>query len=769
MRLRTPRRRRDRRRARARGARAATTSPTCSRAPRRCASAAAGSTNLVAERRRGLERELAAVADEGVVETLVAEAARTREQLRRGRRSTSRRSRRCAPRPRRPRRARPSCAPRTSRRSPPASCRSPRARAPPRPSSPTRSARSTTPTRGRARSRAISRRCEPSSPTVDAELATIEPSRAEADDARARRGRAARRGRRARPRSRPSSPTSRARCAPPKKPSSRPTPSGATRRPTRRAGGPAPRRSRSRSTATPPAADVAGARRHDRPARRSHRDRGRRRGRGRRRARRRAAGGRRRRRRRGARRGRAAQGRRRVGADARASATPTARRCCRRCPPGARRLASCVRSTHPALDRLLTRLLAPFVLVDDGWAAALDIGLAAPDVDRGRRAKATGSAARARGAPGRPVTSAVTPAALADAVEQARRGRARERGRGRSASRPHGSGSPRPGGPSCVATERDRRRRHELEDAHQARPPSCAARSTCGAASLDERHALLDAPRRAARRRAAARIPRAATPRPRACAAAEAALDEARGAGGDAAEQLAASRAEVEEAARARRRARASSSRSAAPAIDERRAGLARAPHRGRGAARGPARRGGARPGPPRRSSSTSATRSTRSPTRLARAGGRGRAARRAAAPPPPASSRRPRARPGRKLDGLRAERAAAEQQLAELRERVGRLEIEEAEIRLRLEQAVENVRREFDCEPDVAIAAPMPEVPDGTTLSARARELERELRLMGPINPLALVGVRSAASSGTSSCSSSSTTCATRGASSRA
>ena len=40
-----------------------------------------GLTNLVAERRRGLERELAAVADEGVVETLVAEAARTREQL----------------------------------------------------------------------------------------------------------------------------------------------------------------------------------------------------------------------------------------------------------------------------------------------------------------------------------------------------------------------------------------------------------------------------------------------------------------------------------------------------------------------------------------------------------------------------------------------------------------------------------------------------------------------------------------------------------------
>ena len=60
---------------------------------------------------------------------------------------------------------------------------------------------------------------------------------------------------------------------------------------------------------------------------------------------------------------------------ARGRRRPTARRCCRRCPPGARRLASCVRSTHPSLDRLLTRLLAPFVLVDGGWAAALDIGL----------------------------------------------------------------------------------------------------------------------------------------------------------------------------------------------------------------------------------------------------------------------------------------------------------------------------------------------------------------------------------------------------------
>jgi chromosome segregation protein len=93
----------------------------------------------------------------------------------------------------------------------------------------------------------------------------------------------------------------------------------------------------------------------------------------------------------------------------------------------------------------------------------------------------------------------------------------------------------------------------------------------------------------------------------------------------------------------------------------------------------------------------------------------------------------------GRQLDGLRVQRAAAEKQLAELRERASRLEVEEAEIRLRLEQAIESVRREHDCEPDVAVAAPPPEVPDGASLPARARELERELRLMGPINPLAL------------------------------
>lgn len=91
------------------------------------------------------------------------------------------------------------------------------------------------------------------------------------------------------------------------------------------------------------------------------------------------------------------------------------------------------------------------------------------------------------------------------------------------------------------------------------------------------------------------------------------------------------------------------------------------------------------------------------------------------------------------RLDGLRRERHDAEVRLAELRERQQRLEVEEAETRLRIETAVEALRRDLETEPDVAMATECPPLPDGVTPPARIRELERELRIMGPINPLAL------------------------------
>ena len=74
-------------------------------------------------------------------------------------------------------------------------------------------------------------------------------------------------------------------------------------------------------------------------------------------------------------------------------------------------------------------------------------------------------------------------------------------------------------------------------------------------------------------------------------------------------------------------------------------------------------------------------------------------------------------------LDGLRRQRADAERRLEELRERSRRAEIDDAEARMRLEAAVESLRRDLDCEPERAIAAECPELPEGASPSARARD----------------------------------------------
>ena len=401
-------------------------------------------------------------------------------------------------------------------------------------------------------------------------------------------------------------------------------------------------------------------------------------------------------------------------------------------PAGARRLASCVRSTHPSLDRLLTRLLAPFVLVDEGWAAALDIGLAAPDVVTvTREGDRFGGPSPWRAGP--PGVSAVTPAALADALDHALAADLASEAAAAKVEieRQRLAGARRA---ELVASERDRRRRQEL-DALTKRAAELRRTVDVRAASLDERHAILtgrieqlvaeqqsDPESRAA---AAARVD-----------AASAALEEARTFEAAATELLAGSRAAVREStAEAARLRQQCEIRSAA--IDERRSGLAarlteveaRLAARPDEEARARARR--AQFEEKRDAIDEIAERLSERAGEAERLADRLRRRRQEQSDAARAA--------GAKLDSLRAERATAEQQLAEARERVGRLEIEEAEIRLRLEQAIENVRREFDCEPDVAIAAPLPEVPDGATLSARARELERELRIMGPINPLAL------------------------------
>ncbi len=91
------------------------------------------------------------------------------------------------------------------------------------------------------------------------------------------------------------------------------------------------------------------------------------------------------------------------------------------------------------------------------------------------------------------------------------------------------------------------------------------------------------------------------------------------------------------------------------------------------------------------------------------------------------------------RLDEARRARHETERELEALREQIRRVDVEEAESRMRLEAAVETIRRDLEVEPEEAERAPMPEVPEGTTHADRMRALERDLRLMGPINPLAL------------------------------
>ena len=90
-------------------------------------------------------------------------------------------------------------------------------------------------------------------------------------------------------------------------------------------------------------------------------------------------------------------------------------------------------------------------------------------------------------------------------------------------------------------------------------------------------------------------------------------------------------------------------------------------------------------------------------------------------------------------LDSARKARTEAEQQLEQVRHTSHRSEIEQTEAKLRLETSIETLRRDLDIEPQTAEAAEQPDLPEGATAAGRARELDRELRLLGPINPLAL------------------------------
>ncbi len=182
------------------------------------------------------------------------------------------------------------------------------------------------------------------------------------------------------------------------------------------------------------------------------------------------------------------------------------------------------------------------MLVEQGWIAALDIGLASPDLIAVTRAgDRFGGPSPWRAGP--PAVSAVTPAALEDATERARVAEADSDAAARSVEteRQRLAAARRA---ELIATEADRRRSQQLE-ALTKRAADLRRTVDVRAASLDERHTFLtrrveellaDQPQDPAARDASTQRVRTAV----------LALDDARTAEAVAAEQLAASRDEVE-------------------------------------------------------------------------------------------------------------------------------------------------------------------------------------------------------------------------------
>ncbi len=91
------------------------------------------------------------------------------------------------------------------------------------------------------------------------------------------------------------------------------------------------------------------------------------------------------------------------------------------------------------------------------------------------------------------------------------------------------------------------------------------------------------------------------------------------------------------------------------------------------------------------------------------------------------------------RLDERRRARGAARDELDELTRRLRRTELAETEARTRLVAAVERLRDEHRITPEVAISAPCPDLDEGVTAHQRLAQLESELEIIGPVNPLAL------------------------------
>jgi chromosome segregation protein len=90
------------------------------------------------------------------------------------------------------------------------------------------------------------------------------------------------------------------------------------------------------------------------------------------------------------------------------------------------------------------------------------------------------------------------------------------------------------------------------------------------------------------------------------------------------------------------------------------------------------------------------------------------------------------------RLTEAHGRRSELERDQAEAKERISALAIELAEIAVRDEAVAEGLRRDADVDEETALAAPCPELDEGTEPHDRLMTLQAQLRRMGPINPLA-------------------------------
>ena len=91
------------------------------------------------------------------------------------------------------------------------------------------------------------------------------------------------------------------------------------------------------------------------------------------------------------------------------------------------------------------------------------------------------------------------------------------------------------------------------------------------------------------------------------------------------------------------------------------------------------------------------------------------------------------------RLDADRRTRAALAASVAEVGEELLGAQRAEDELRLRIESVTETLRSQHDCDEIRATRTARPDLPPGVTVPQRIRELERLLRGIGPVNPLAV------------------------------